>query len=69
MLPTVTQAVCAAGVLTPPSLVLSSTDGITYSADPAGPYVLGQPVIVMATLDDAGVGWPDPLPDGWIRTG
>ena len=69
VLPTVTQAVCAAGVLTPPSLVLSSTDGITYSADPAGPYAPGQPVIVTATLDDAGVGWPDPLPDGWIRTG
>ena len=29
------------GVLEPPTLVLAETDGITYSADPEGPYAAG----------------------------
>ena len=66
--PTVTQARCAGGVLSPPTLVLAKTDGITYAADPAGPYVAGLSVIVTATLGPAGVGWPAALPAGWTRT-
>ena len=38
--PTVTQAVCRNGVFEPPTLTLPTTDGITYAADPAGPYVM-----------------------------
>ncbi len=38
--PTVTQASCAAGILKP-SLVLPTTDGITYTANPPGPYRAG----------------------------
>ena len=56
--PPVTQAVCRGGVLEPPTLVLADTDGITYTADPEGPYAPGQSVTVTATLDEAGVGWP-----------
>jgi large repetitive protein len=65
--PTVTQAVCANGVLSAPMLELATTDGITYSVDPAGPYTPGQSVTVTATLAPAGVGWPGELPDGWAR--
>ena len=59
--PQVTQAVCRGGVLEPPTLVLADTDGITYTADPEGPYEAGDRVTVTATLDEAGVGWPDDL--------
>jgi hypothetical protein len=55
-------------LVTEPTLLLADTDGITYSADPAGPYVQGQTVTVTATLDPAGVGWPDELPDGWEQS-
>ena len=65
--PTVTQAKCAGGVLSAPTLVPVDTDGITYDVDPTGPYVAGQSVIVTATLDEAGVAWPDDLPAGWDR--
>ena len=66
--PQVNQAICRGGVLEPPTLVLADTDGITYTADPEGPYVAGQRVTVTATLDEAGVGWPDSMP-GWTETG
>ncbi len=68
MAPTVTQAVCAGGVLSRPALELADTDRITYSVDREGPYRAGESVVVTATLARAGVGWPDPLPDGWTRT-
>ncbi len=46
-----------------------TTDEITYAADPPidpeVPYAPGQTVTVTATLDETGVAWPDPLPDGW----
>ena len=68
--PTFTQAECVGGVLQPPTLTLADTDGITYTADPDGPYLLlPQLVTVTATLDDAGVAWPDPLEGGWTETG
>ena len=54
-LPTVTEAVCAGGVVVPPSLELADTDGITYTAVPGPPYLGGQEVVVTATLDDTGV--------------
>ena len=51
-------------------MTFPDTDGITYTADPAGPYVLlPQVVTVTATLTDAGVGWPATLPAGWTETG
>ena len=40
--PAVTEAVCAGGVLVPPSIVLATTDDITYVASPDGPYAPGQ---------------------------
>ncbi len=63
--PTVTQAVCADGGLSAPSLELATTDDVTYTVDPAEPYAVGQSVIVTATLDPAGVAWGDALPAGW----
>ena len=50
--PSLTQAVCRNGVLVPPTLTLAETDGITYTADPEGPYHAAQIVTVTATLDD-----------------
>ncbi len=66
--PTVTQAECAGGVVTRPTLALAETDGITYAADPEDPYTQGQSVLVTATLDAEDVGWPDQLPEGWTET-
>ena len=54
--------------MTPPTLTLAETDGITYSVDADPPYAPGQTIVVTATLDDAGVAWPDPLPPGWTET-
>ena len=68
MAPTVTQAVCPGGELQPPTLTPVTTDGITYTEDADPPYGPAQTVTVTATLDDTGVGWPDPLPDGWTRS-
>ena len=50
--PTVNQAVCRGGVLEPPTLELADDDGITYTADPEGPYAAGERVTVTATFDD-----------------
>jgi hypothetical protein len=63
--PAVTQAACIGGSVTQPTLTPALTDGITYTADPAGPYAAGQTVTVTATLDDGGVGWPSTMPPGW----
>ena len=57
-----TQAMCTGGELQPPTLTPVTTDGITYTADPEAPYAPAQIVVVTATLDDQGVGWPDNLP-------
>ena len=38
--PTVTQAVCRNGAFEPATVTFADTDGITYAADPEGPYVL-----------------------------
>ena len=65
--PALTQAVCADGVVSEPSLTLAETDGITYAVAPQAPYVAGQSVTVTATLAPAGVGWPGQLPPGWTR--
>ena len=65
--PALTQAVCANGVLSTPTLELVTTDGVTYTVDPEAPYAAGDTVTVIATLRPAGVGWPDELPDGWSR--
>ena len=48
-------------------LTLAGTDGITYAADPPGPYAAGQSVTVAATLDPSGVAWPEQLPPAWPR--
>ena len=67
--PTVTQAVCRNGALVPPTLTLPTTDGITYTADKAPPFMpLPELVTVTATLDDDGVGWPATMPTGWTET-
>ena len=66
--PAVTQAVCANGVVTAPTLTLASTDAVTYDTDADPPYAAGATVTVTATLDPVGVGWPTTLPDGWVRT-
>ena len=41
--PAVVQAVCAGGAVSAPTLMLAETDDISYSADPAGPYAVGEP--------------------------
>ncbi len=66
--PSVTQAVCTGGVVTTPTLTLAATDGITYMTDADPPYRPGQSVVVTATLDAKGVGWPAELPEGWTET-
>ena len=57
--PSVTEAVCRGGVLLPPILKMSETQGITYTASPSTPpaYVAGQSVTVTATLSAGGT-WP-----------
>ena len=69
MAPSVTEAVCTGGVLVPPTLSWRTTDRITYTVDADPPYVPNQTVVVTATLEEAGVGWPDELPSGWTETG
>ena len=64
--PELTQAVCADGVLSEPSLVLAETDDVTYTVEPEGPYVPGDVVTVTATLAAAGVGWGEERPGGWV---
>ena len=67
--PTVAEAICRGGVVEPPTLLLSRTDGITYTTDDAdGVYAPGQRVVVTATLAATGVAWPAELPLGWTRT-
>ena len=68
MAPTLDQAECVDGALTEPTLTLPTTDGITTWRDPEGPYAPGDTVVVTATLDPTGVGWPATLPTGWIET-
>lgn len=64
--PTLTQANCAAGVLTPPSLTLPTTPaGVTYSAVPAGGYAAGDTVTVTAANSDASQWFQSPAPTGW----
>ena len=65
--PAVTQAVCAAGVVTAPLLVLPVTDGIVYSVEPSNGFTAGGTATVTATLNPAGVGWPATLPTGWTK--
>jgi large repetitive protein len=67
--PALSQAVCANGVLSAPTLEVSDTDDIKYSVNPQGAYAPGGSVVVTATLRLADVGWPDPLPEGWTKTG
>ena len=69
--PSVALAVCTGGSTTTHSVTPALTDGITYTLNPAGGiYSPTAPlsVTVTATLADAGVGWPDVLPDGWTET-
>ena len=68
MAPTNHAAQCVGGALTPPTLTLAETDGISYSVDADPPYAPGQTVVVTATFEDDGVGSPDPLPPGWEET-
>ncbi len=64
--PVLTESVCTEGAPTAPTLTLAETAGITYAADPAGPYAPGDAVTVTAELQ-TGYEWADPLPDGWER--
>ncbi len=57
------------GAVTAPTLTLATTDNITYSVDSDPPYAAGGRVVVTATLNATGVGWPAVLPTGWTRTG
>ncbi len=64
--PGITEAVCAGGELTLPSLTLASdTEGITYTRT-TGDDVPGGAVTVAATLAD-GYAWPGSLPAGWTE--
>jgi hypothetical protein len=63
--PTTTQATCANGVVTPPTIELAQTTGISYVPEPSGPYVGTKPTIVTihATIGE-GYEWGQ-RPDGW----
>ena len=52
--PTVVAATCVAGDLTPPTVTLAVTPGVTYVADPPGPYdpSMDTDIVVTATLAD-----------------
>ena len=70
MAPTVTEATCAAGVVTAPTIELATEPaGVTYAADPAGPYdpTVDTDVVVTATVLD-GFAWEDGAgPSGFAR--
>jgi hypothetical protein len=66
--PAIDEAECVDGAVSEPTLTLPDTDGINYTTDADPPYAPGQTVLVTATLDPAGVGWPDELPPGWTET-
>ena len=64
--PTVTQATCTNGVVTRRRSCWPTTPaGVTYAADPQGPYdgTVDTTVTVTATLAD-GFAWGQ-MPDGW----
>ncbi len=65
--PTITQATCIRGNVTPPTLVLPTTDKITYTVVPTSGYVAGGTATVTATINQAGFGWPPTLPTGWVK--
>ena len=65
--PAVVQAVCAGGQVTAPTLMVPTTDGITYATSAAPPYAPGQTIAVTATLN-AGSALPNVLPVGWNAT-
>ncbi len=67
--PTVSDPTCTDGVASAPTLAFATTEGVTYSADPPGPYEPGQPVVVTASITDDAAGWGDPLPAGWDDRG
>ena len=66
--PTVVQATCTNGAVTPPTITPGPTPGVTYTLAPAGPYDgnVTTTVTVTATLAD-GFAWTDPLPAGWTE--
>ena len=65
--PTVTQAICRNGVLEAPDID-DVDDRRDHLHDGCRSAVrAGQTVVVTATLDDAGVGWPDQLPTAGPR--
>ena len=63
--PTVTQAQCVNGAVTPPTLTLPTTPGIAYSPSSQPPYNPGQSVTVTATITATGSSWPATMPPGW----
>ncbi len=62
--PTVTQTRCVNHAPTPPTIVLPSTPGITYTANRAAPYTPGETVVITAStatgykFDSSAAGWP-----------
>ena len=66
--PEVSQATCANGVVTVPTVTpATGPTGVIYAVDPAGAYDAARriyTVTVTATLAD-GYGWGQ-LPDGWL---
>lgn len=64
--PTLTQATCAAGVLTPPTLTTAAAPaGVTYTASPGAPYAAGETVTVTAANTDKTQWFQSPAPKGW----
>ncbi len=48
-----------------PSISPADTAGIVYEVEPAGPWVPGQTVTVVARLVGSDFGFAEPLPPGW----
>jgi hypothetical protein len=64
--PRVVEPGCV-GCPTGPTIEPAATAGIVYDVTPAGPWVPGQTVTVLARVVDASSGFGEPLPPGWTR--
>lgn len=64
--PSLEQSVCPTDGTTPvpPTLTLPTTDGVVYTADPAGPYKGGDTVVITAVAQ-TGHRFDKVAPDGW----
>ncbi len=65
--PSITQATCANGVVTVPTIHFANTDGVVYTANPTGPYDgnVDTTVTIIAVVE-GGYGWGQ-IDNGWEK--